>query len=94
MIGIRATTINEVVGGISYCINEENKTVFIYSLLIFEQYRRRGYAKLALASLESELKEKGIKRFWFNVFANNAAALSFYEKSGYNITNYYLAKNL
>ena len=94
LTGIIDIAIKEVVGGISFRINEEKKSVFIYHLLIFGQYRQRGYAKAALKKLESELKEKGIKRFEFNVFADNEVALRLYEKSGYHITNFYMAKDL
>jgi ribosomal protein S18 acetylase RimI-like enzyme len=55
---------------------EGPKKAFIYDLIIFEKFRKRGYGRAALVALEEYAKEKGIASISLHVFAHNAAALS------------------
>lgn len=70
------------------------KKAFIYDLIIFEKFRKRGYGRAALVALEEYAKEKGIASISLHVFAHNAAALSLYRKMGYEVTSMNMTKNI
>lgn len=73
---------------------EGPKKAFIYDLIIFEKFRKRGYGRAALVALEEYAKEKGIASISLHVFAHNAAALSLYRKMGYEVTSMNMKKNI
>ena len=73
---------------------EGHKKAFIYDLIIFEKFRKRGYGRAALVALEEYAKEKGIASISLHVFAHNAAALSLYRKMGYEVTSMNMKKNI
>lgn len=73
---------------------EGHKKAFIYDLIIFEKFRKRGYGRAALVALEEYAKEKGIASISLHVFAHNAAALSLYRKMGYEVTSMNMTKNI
>lgn len=73
---------------------EGPKKAFIYDLIIFEKFRKRGYGRAALVALEEYAKEKGIASISLHVFAHNAAALSLYRKMGYEVTSMNMTKNI
>ena len=56
---------------------------FIFEFEIYELYRRRGYARQALAALEIQARRQEFKRLALNVFASNTAARQLYLKSGF-----------
>ena len=73
---------------------EGPKKAFIYDLIIFEKFRKRGYGRAALVALEEYAKEKGIASISLHVFAHNAAAFSLYRKMGYEVTSMNMTKNI
>lgn len=73
---------------------EGPKKAFIYDLIIFEKFRKRGYGRAALVALEEYAKEKRIASISLHVFAHNAAALSLYRKMGYEVTSMNMKKNI
>jgi len=85
----------ETVGYLWYCILDNAVTKgFIYDFEIYPQYRRRGYASQALAALENEAKEIGVKKLELHVFGFNIAARELYKKSGFIETNVNMAKEI
>lgn len=73
---------------------EGPKKAFIYDLIIFEKFRKRGYGRAALVALEEYAKEKGIASISLHVFAHNTAAFSLYRKMGYEVTSMNMTKNI
>ncbi len=67
---------------------------FIYDFLIYEPYRRRGYASQALAALEEKVRALGLDTIGLHVFGHNHAARALYEKAGYVVTNINMTKKL
>jgi ribosomal protein S18 acetylase RimI-like enzyme len=67
---------------------------FVYDFLIYEPYRRRGYARQALLALEEKVRALGLDTIGLHVFGHNHAARALYEKAGYEITNINMAKKL
>jgi len=54
---------------------------------IKEQFRRRGYAREALALAENELAAKNYGMIVLNVFEFNKGAKTLYESCGYTVFN-------
>jgi len=73
---------------------EGPKKAFIYDLIIFEEFRKTGYGRAALAALEEYAKEKRIASISLHVFAHNAAAVSLYRKMGYEVTSMNMTRNV
>lgn len=67
---------------------------FIYDLMVFEPFRRRGYAEAAMRRLEDVAREKGADKLSLHVFGDNAGARRLYQKLGYAETNVILSKPL
>jgi len=70
------------------------KKAFIYDLIIFDKFRKRGYGRAALVALEEYAKEKRIASISLHVFAHNAAAVSLYRKMGYEVTSMNMTRNV
>jgi len=84
------------VGTLWIMIRERNsrKEAFIDDIDIFEKFRRRGYAAQALNALDEIVKEMGIHTIHLHVFGHNHAARNLYEKSGYEMINIYMEKQV
>lgn len=70
------------------------RTLTVVNILVYEQFRRRGYATQALCQAEEKARELGIERVTLQVFGHNTLARSLYEKIGYCATNIYMAHDL
>jgi ribosomal protein S18 acetylase RimI-like enzyme len=71
------------VGIIWYELRNGNRDGYVYDIVVWPQYRRRGYARRAFLLLEQMLRDAGIRRIMLNMFAHNLAAHSFYQSLGY-----------
>lgn len=60
---------------------------FIFALLIYEQFRGRGYGKMMMKAIEVKAAELGLMRLMLHVFAQNKIAIRLYEDAGYGITS-------
>ncbi|MCP5509980.1 MAG: GNAT family N-acetyltransferase [Chlamydiales bacterium] len=87
---ITTDTENTPCGYIAYSMNEQ--TAYLDAIYLDEQYRGCGLGKIVLATLESKLKEAGIKLIRLYVFAHNQAATHVYKKQGYTIEKTYFNK--
>lgn len=86
----------ENVGMIWFGIKEQGEPVgaFIWKFEIYEKFRRCGYASASLTELRRMLAGMGVKRVSLHVFASNRAAVSLYEKMGYEPTNIVMARDV
>ncbi|MGM0641563.1 MAG: GNAT family N-acetyltransferase [Thermotogota bacterium] len=73
---------------------EQGETAFLADIIIFEDFRGKGYGKEAMKVLEETAKEKGFKKIDLHVFGHNESAFELYKKMGFNITNYRMSKEL
>ncbi len=48
----------------------------------------------ALLALDAKVKELGVGKIALNVFAHNHVAQALYEKMGFEITSFYMSKDL
>jgi len=67
---------------------------FVYDLLIYGEFQRRGYGRQALLTLEAKVKELGIDKIALHVFAHNHVARALYEDAGFEMTGIYMTKKL
>jgi RimJ/RimL family protein N-acetyltransferase len=67
---------------------------FVYDVLIYEPFRRRGYAQQAFTLLEEKVRALHIQKISLNVFGHNQAAIALYTKLGYITTDLAMAKRL
>lgn len=70
------------------------RMAFVYDVLVYEQFRRRGYARAGMLALEEKARALGIGKMALHVFGSNQGALALYQEIGYEITDYSMAKSL
>ena len=75
----------ETVGEIWYGYEVENEVrqAYLSEFLIYEEYRRKGYAMAALEVMERKAKADGYAMSALYVWDHNPAAYSLYTKCGY-----------
>ncbi|HEY1198571.1 MAG TPA: GNAT family N-acetyltransferase [Thermoplasmata archaeon] len=71
----------EKVGAIWFAVQPRGG--FVYDLLVFEPFRRRGYAQEAMRLIEEVARQKGVQRLSLQVFGDNPGARRLYAKLGY-----------
>ncbi|GLS92062.1 N-acetyltransferase [Psychromonas marina] len=72
--------------------NMRSKSAFIYDIEIDESYRRKGYAKSALAGIEIVAAELGATSLGLHVFNYNDAAMALYKSIGYQVVSHNMQK--
>lgn len=84
------------VGFLWFAVNMQGPrpVAFLYDLIIFEEFRRRGYAAQALQQLEASVQALGLDTLTLHVFGHNQAARQLYETLGYVATNINMSKKL
>ena len=68
--------------------------LFIYDIVIFEDYRGQGYGTATLKGVEEKARELEINKITLHVFGHNEIAISLYKKMNYHMTNIHMAKEL
>lgn len=74
--------------------NKEYDSTYIWDILIYEEFRRKGYGYSALIELERMAKINGSKAIVLHVFGHNRPAIDLYQKLGYFATNIIMKKEL
>lgn len=67
---------------------------FVYDLLVYERYRRRGYARAAMEAMERELRTGGTARVSLHVFGSNSGAITLYRSLGFEVSDLIMSKEL
>jgi ribosomal protein S18 acetylase RimI-like enzyme len=70
------------------------RSAYLCDIVIFDEYRRQGYGTACLAELDHQVKALGIGRVGLHVFGHNSGAMELYQRCGYKITVYSMAKDL
>jgi ribosomal protein S18 acetylase RimI-like enzyme len=68
--------------------------LFIYDLVIYEQFRGKGYGEQAMRLIELKARELGFDTISLHVFGHNKVALSLYQKLGYIASNVLMSKKV
>ena len=85
---------NVLIGYLWYKLLEQGESIFILDFVVFEKFRSMGYGTAALTALEEYIAKSGAKQLKLRVAYKNKRALVLYEKLGFNITGYNMAKIL
>jgi RimJ/RimL family protein N-acetyltransferase len=68
------------------------RSLWIYDIVVYERFRRRGYASRILHLVEEKARQLGADRVELHVFGHNRGARALYEKLGYTPTSIVMAK--
>jgi ribosomal protein S18 acetylase RimI-like enzyme len=93
---VKVADVNESVGSIWLSLENSatTGTVFIYDLEIKPEYRRMGYAKLALKEIEDFAATHNIVNVGLHVFSNNEAAQALYIEMGFKTVSLNMVKKI
>lgn len=92
---IKDVVLGERVGAIWIGVTEEGlREGFIFDLLIHRQYRRKGYAKLAMLKIEEFFLTLNISSIALEVYFENAGARRLYGELGYGVISQSMRKLL
>lgn len=67
---------------------------FLYDIIIEEAYRGQGFGQATMRALDETASSLGAVTIGLHVFGHNQTALHVYQKAGYAITDYTMAKKL
>jgi len=86
----------EVVGWLWWAVIERSgiREAFIFDIQIFEQCRRRGYARLALQEMERLVRKAGLSRIGLHVFAYNQPGQALFAALDFAVTGLNMQKVL
>jgi RimJ/RimL family protein N-acetyltransferase len=68
------------------------RSVWIYDIIVNENFRRKGYASRTLELVEDRARALGAKSVELHVFGHNQGARALYQKVGYKETSITMAK--
>jgi ribosomal protein S18 acetylase RimI-like enzyme len=84
------------VGYLWYLIRgaENNKKAFIADILIYKEYRGKGFGRETMLLLEERVKEQGLSSIGLHVFGFNETATKLYNSLNYQVTDLVMEKKL
>jgi RimJ/RimL family protein N-acetyltransferase len=96
LYSVREDAADAEVGTVWFALRDSGvrRYVWIYDIIINENFRRRGYASRMLELVEARAKELGAKSVELHVFGHNQGAQTLYEKVGYSVTSITMAKQV
>ncbi|MEM0157010.1 MAG: GNAT family N-acetyltransferase [Thermoplasmataceae archaeon] len=74
--------------------NRDHRSTYVWDIIIYEEFRQKGYGSLALKSLEKMAREKGSLSITLHVFGHNKPALAMYSSLGYHSLDIIMRKDL
>ena len=94
LFSVRDDSMGAEVGTVWFALRDSGvgRSVWIYDIIIHEDFRRKGYASRTLDLVEERARDLGAKSVELHVFGHNRGAQALYEKQGYNITSITMAK--
>jgi ribosomal protein S18 acetylase RimI-like enzyme len=90
------TDVSEPVGWIwlAEVTTERGRGAYIYNLIVWPEYRGRGYGTHALQAAEEWASKLGLQHLDLHVFGHNTGAQRLYHREGYEATRVYMTKSL
>jgi len=87
---------DQIVGVLWFVIHDQmgEPSIWVHHIEIYPEFRRRGYAKQALAKLEQVAKSNDIASIGLHVFAFNSEAQALYQSLGYSVPGINMIKRL
>lgn len=74
--------------------SEDVSGAFIWDIIVFPEFRGRGYGKGAMIALDAKARELGESKITLHVFGHNTTAIQLYGKVGYTATDLIMSKDL
>ncbi|ABS13763.1 MULTISPECIES: GNAT family N-acetyltransferase [Brucella] len=84
----------KLLGYLWYKQDPAKQVAFIMDFYIFPSLQGKGYGKLALTTLEVDLKRQGFQQIKLRVAADNARARHVYDATGFHVTGINMNKSL
>jgi RimJ/RimL family protein N-acetyltransferase len=96
LYSVRDDSTDAEVGTVWYALRDSGvgRSVWIYDIIIHENFRRKGYASRTLELVEDKARELGAKSVELHVFGHNYGARALYEKMDYIETSITMAKQV
>ena len=96
LYSVRDDTTDAEVGIVWFALRDAGvgRSVWIYDIIINENFRRKGYASRTLELVEDRATELGARSVELHVFGHNRGARALYEKMDYNETSITMAKQV
>ena len=93
---MRVDEVDEPVGLMWFAVTREgiNPRGYIYDIIVYEAYRRRGFGAQAMRAIEQKARDLNLDTIGLHVFAHNPAARTLYENLDYNVTDFWMVKTL
>ncbi|QWC23677.1 GNAT family N-acetyltransferase [Bacillus haikouensis] len=85
---------NQTIGYLWIKKDEEKKSVFLYEIFIFNEFRNMGYGTRAMKKIESWMIQHDLLYLKLHVFGNNREARKLYEKIGFGIAGVNMFKKV
>jgi len=74
--------------------NDGNLSMFIFDLMLFEQYRGKGFGKEVMNLIDKEALKYNCIKVGLHVFGHNIVARKLYQNTGYIEKNVFMEKKL
>lgn len=71
-----------------------NRKAFIADILIYEEFRGKGFGKKTMLLLEEEVKRQDLKHIGLHVFGYNEKAIKLYQSLNYQTTDLVMEKEI
>lgn len=81
-------------GYLWYRLDEDAGLAFVFDFFMLPDHRDKGYGTKALAALEAMLVADGVRHLRLRVAADNSRARHVYQRAGFRVTGYNLAKQI
>ena len=94
LYSVRDDSLSAEVGILWFAVMDSGvgRSLWIYDIIIHEEFRRRGYARRTLELVEEKARELGASKVELHVFGHNDGARALYEDMGYGVTSIIMAK--
>jgi RimJ/RimL family protein N-acetyltransferase len=94
LYSVRDESADAEVGTVWFALRDSGvgQSVWIYDIIINENFRRKGYASHTLEFVEDRARELGARSVELHVFGHNRRAQALYEKVGFNVTSITMTK--
>jgi RimJ/RimL family protein N-acetyltransferase len=94
LYSVRDDSTDAEVGVVWFALRDSGvgRSIWIYDIIIHENFRRKGYASRTLELVEDRASELDARSVELHVFGHNHGARALYEKMGYDETNITMAK--
>jgi ribosomal protein S18 acetylase RimI-like enzyme len=94
LYSVRDDSLSAEVGIVWFAVMDSGvgRSLWIYDIIIHEEFRRRGYARRTLELVEEKARELNASKVELHVFGHNDGARALYQQMGYSVTSIIMAK--